>query len=289
MNIGSLLAGVCSLAILSSPASSQGASPPQSPIWYLAHGSQPAAIIGRLPHIKHRPVIGPITSLDATSENWAGYVDVVTVPKSGPEMEAVFVVPGFDNYDSKMDMISFWTGFDGFGNDHILQAGVDCFIDGSNRANNGCYTWAAYYPDITIGLFPVHIGDVIGLFSFHNYADNKGGGFYVINWTNGDAAGSDLFTCNAAACPSPDPYTGNSAEWIVEAPEVNGQLAPLVRLTQPIEIYNDIMLSFDGDKDRYPYDQPTATSYRLRLIQNGVIAAMPQEISPFSFGVLTYP
>jgi hypothetical protein len=291
MNIRPLLAGVCSLAILSAPASSRAASAPQPPIWYLAQGSRPAAIIGPLPHIKHGPVLGLTPGFDATSTNWAGYVDVVKAPRPGPELEAVLVVPQFDNHDSKFDMISFWTGFDGFNNNHILQAGVDCFIDGSNRSNNGCYTFAEYYPDATIGLFNVSIGDVIGLFSFHE-PDGSGGGFYVFNWTNGDVAGvANNFFCNVPACPSADPYTGDSAEWIVEAPQVNGQLAPLVQITQPggVEIYNDIMLSFNGRRDRYPYDRPNKASYRLSLVQNGVTAAVPHEISPFSFGILTYP
>ena len=247
-------------------------------MWHWSHSKHVTNFIGPLPHIKHGPVSFPA--------NWAGYVDLIEAPK-GPELEATLVIPSFNAHDGNLNAVSFWTGLDGVLDNHLLQAGVDCFIDGSNIANNGCFTWVDYFPDATIGLYPVQIGDVIGLFAFHN-TDGQGGGFYIFNYTTGDAAGGNI-TCNSAACPSSDPYTGTSAEWIVEAPEVYGQIVPMVDIERGVEIYNCIMLSFNGARDRYPYDLPNTTSYQITLTQNGVAAAAPQIINAFSFDVVTYP
>jgi hypothetical protein len=258
----------------------------KSMMWHLFHGNRVTNFIGPLPHIKHRPYIGSIQNLDAVPANWSGCVDLIKAPRPGPELEATLVVPKFSAHDANLDAVSYWTGFDGVVDNNVLQAGLDCLIDGST-GDNECFTWVAYFPDATIGLFPVNPGDVIGLFAFHN-TDGTGGGFYVFNYSNGDVAGGSI-TCTVPACPSPDPYTGTSAEWIVEAPEVNGQIAPMVNIERGVEIYNCIMLSFNGARDRYPYDAPNTTSYKITLVQNGVVAAAPQKINAFSFDVVTYP
>lgn len=260
---------------------------------YMARGTTPTPIIGPLPHVKHIPPIGLGAGTDTTTSNWAGYVNVISDPRDGPELEAFFVVPQFDNYDANVNMISIWGGFDGFNNNHMLQVGVDCYIDGSNRSDTGCYTWVQAYPDVTIALFPVSIGDVIGIYAFHNSPDSgpASSGVFVHDDTTGDIYDqSNDFTCNVPTCPSPDPYTGNSVEWIVEAPVLNGQLAHLPRLTNGgVRMLNDIMLSFTQQIDRYPNDHLNQNCYKLSMVQNGITVAVPQEIRPLAFKVVTYP
>jgi len=245
----------------------------------LLWGAEASAEIGRWPQLTHTPNVGSAT----LSANWAGYANEILVPP-GPELEAVFVVPQYSARDANLDGVSIWTGFDGLvDHDHLLAAGVDCFANGAT-GERACFTWIEYYPDATIALAYVNPGDTIGLFSFHN-TDGTGGGAYVYNYTSGEILGQQSFTCDAPQCPSRDPYTGTSAEWIVGAPTINGQIVPLANFS-PVEIYNCIMLSFNGARDRYPGDE--TTSHAITLGQNGLML-VPTQVDPFSFQMTPQP
>jgi len=249
----------------------------------LLWGAEASAEIGRWPQLTHTPNVGSAT----LSANWSGYANEILVPRPGPELEAVFVVPQYSARDANLDGVSIWTGFDGFvDRDHLLAVGVDCFANGSTGVRE-CFAWAENYPDATVALFYVNPGDLMELFVFHNQIGLGTSGYYVTDLTTGDSAGLDhSFTCDVPQCPSNDPYTGTSAEWIVGAPTINGQIAPLANFS-PVEMYNCIMLSFNGARDRYPGDSPR-TSHPMTLSQNGLVLA-PRRVDPFSFQMTPQP
>ena len=107
---------------------------------------------------------------------------------------------------------------------HVLQAGTECdIVSFGFFAAKQTYVWWEWSPnfEVQIANFPVTSADVM-FCAICVHSDTEAG-FYLTNVTTG---ASTSFTKTA---PSGTHLVGNCAEWIVEAPTVNGGQSALAR------------------------------------------------------------
>lgn len=170
----------------------------------------------------HPHIPGPRSSRvpagQVTSTNWSGYAAATNL--SHPKKNSVsavsgsWIVPkvlptGTNGYSS------IWVGIDGYNSPTVEQIGTEHdFINGAQQN----YAWFEMYPggSYLIGGFPLNIGDVISASVV--YSGNNTFTMKLINDTQ------------KVSYTIPTSYTKSSvalresAEWIVEAPYLNGIL-----------------------------------------------------------------
>ena len=164
------------------------------------------------------------TVANDTSTNWSG-----TVAFAGKGDSATYVIgqwtvpdvvaPGLGSY-----YCASWVGIDGDGSGDVLQAGTECdVVSFGFFTAKQTYVWWEWYPnyEVQIANFPVTPGDV--MFCAICVHSETEAGFYLTNLTTG---ASTSFTKTA---PAGTHLVGNCAEWIVEAPTVNGGQSALAR------------------------------------------------------------
>lgn len=188
--------------------------------------------------IYHRPISGVTirNSTDVGSPNWSGYALV----QSSARLKSVtgsWIVPTVQQAFgtcSGTDYAGEWVGIDGFSNMRLFQSGAE-----TDAACSGGTTTTEYYP--WVEWFP---GPEYVLLAGGGGALPFAPGDYVIvtvkatNWSSGRSS-TGLLTYTdvtqnwqvsgtiAAAALGGTFVVGKSAEWIVEAPEVDGEIATL--------------------------------------------------------------
>ncbi len=169
-------------------------------------------------------------SLAVTSSNWSGYADVGaagTFKLNNAAIYSEYIVPiaqqPFGVCTGSWDYSSQWVGFDGFNSGDVLQAGteVDAYCSGSTKSTfyGPWYEWYPY-AETRITNLTVAPGNVMGVEVWYTTATPSGHA-YLINYSTNTSVSV------AFSPPSGTTFIGNSAEWIVEAPTVNGGLAAL--------------------------------------------------------------
>jgi len=162
----------------------------------------------------------------ATSSNWSGESVVGGRFSTIEAIEALYVVPtahqAFGACTGGWDYSSQWPGIDGNGSSDVLQGGteVDAYCSGSTKA--AFYSaWVEWYPfnETRVSSPAVTPGDLMFV------------EVWSVSTTSGYVYFKD-FSTNVVAeyhltAPSGTTLKGNSVEWIVERPGVNGGLATL--------------------------------------------------------------
>jgi hypothetical protein len=165
----------------------------------------------------------PKAVTNATSSNWSGSVAFApsgntyrfvigqwTVPKP--------YAPGYGAFYA-----SEWVGIDGWGSNDVLQAGTETEVVKLPIFGefSSVYTWWEWYPagEVAISNFGVSPGDFMSCLICVNSSTSA-----TIYFSNLSTNVSTTFTITA---PSGTTLVGNSAEWIVERPTVNGSVASL--------------------------------------------------------------
>jgi len=155
-----------------------------------------------------------------SSNNWAGYV--VAKNFTNPVLDSVTFVEGFwkvpsIKHSNKTTYCATWVGIDGFNNHTVEQIGTEQeYIVSKSFTGQYNYAWVEMFPQNAqiIGGFPVNVGDVIkGSVTF--MGDNKFN-LTLVNRTRKVKTKLIKSLSNQAQriC----------AEWIVEAPFLNGVL-----------------------------------------------------------------
>ena len=162
----------------------------------------------------------------STSTNWSGFADVFsgqasqTFKSANSYIYGQWMIPlvkqagcsGGWKYSSA------WVGFDGFNSNDVLQAGsdADAYCSGSTTATN-YDVWFEWFPNYStvIQNFTIVPGDVIAAEVVY-LGGSVQGGAYIVNYRSGQSVSV------AFNPPAGTVFTGNSAEWIVEAPTING-------------------------------------------------------------------
>ncbi|HEY2311472.1 MAG TPA: G1 family glutamic endopeptidase [Gaiellaceae bacterium] len=215
------------------------------------------------------------TIANDTSTNWSGAVSFAGKGDSATYVIGQWTVPdvvapGLGSY-----YCASWVGIDGDGSPDVLQAGTECdVVSFGFFTAKQTYVWWEWYPnyEVQIANFPVTSGDVM-FCAICVHSDTEAG-FYLTNLTTG---ASTSFTKTA---PEGTRLTGNCAEWIVEAPTVNGGQSALARYG---DVYFDeciagtkndhLLYGGDGDlitmvdSSNHPISVPTKETDELIKIQ----------------------
>jgi len=188
------------------------------------------------------------------SYNWSGYVNnsgIRTYSNSSFYfLYSDFVVPvanqAFGACNGGWDFGSNWVGIDGDGSGDVLQAGIEfdayCLDLVTPMAATYYSPWFEWYPngETRITNLPIAPGD----------------DYFVEVWNTSSTAGhaylvnrnlNEYVIINFSA-PSGTKLVGNSAEWVVERPGVDGSLATLTNyIADPVwsayaETFSDIVI-----------------------------------------------
>lgn len=188
------------------------------------------------------------------SSNWSGYVITGKKRKfkriSG-EWTVPFVLP-----TSRSTYSSAWIGIDGFNNDNLIQTGTaHHFVNGTAHY----YAWWEILPSAETRISsPVSPGDVM-----RAYIVKLKGSKWLICLQNL----SRKWTFKTV-----QQYNGPqaSAEWIVEAPTVNGTQSSLARLTPVRFVHSRV----NGCNPKL------ASSQKVLMLQNNRIVSVPNKPAP---------
>jgi Peptidase A4 family len=114
-----------------------------------------------------------------------------------------------------------WIGIDGDGSGDVFQAGVESEVKGTSVT---IYPWWEWFPtpEVQITNLKVNAGDMVTmLLCSEQGAGSTTGTVFFSNRTTGQSTSVGL------TAPAGTSLTGNSAEWIVEAPTVDGSQSAL--------------------------------------------------------------
>ena len=113
-----------------------------------------------------------------------------------------------------------WIGIDGDGSGDVCQAGMVCEVTNSSRTIN---PWHEWFPSSWVNITNLTVlpGDMISMVI---WAGGAGSTSATISFAN---VSSGLATSYTITAPTGTKLVGNSAEWIVETPGINGQLAQM--------------------------------------------------------------
>ncbi len=161
---------------------------------------------------------------NASSTNWSGSVAIPPTNRNFAWIEGQWTVPNphgptLDNYYAAE-----WIGIDGLGAFNVVQAGT-----GTDVAPTGpfhylqayVYAWWEWIPEneVGIGNLPVSAGDVMYCLICVNSPTSV-----TVYMSNQSTLVTTSFTITA---PKGSSLAGNTAEWIVERPLINGAMAKL--------------------------------------------------------------
>jgi hypothetical protein len=200
------------------------------PTQYLTPEFQATTLENRPHAATHAVTTNAITTnaTRAASHNWSGYAAYTTsgaFKTNNSTIMTEFTVPSVSasTCNNSWEYASQWVGFDGYNSNDVLQAGVetDAICAGTSRAAFYSF-WIEWYPysEVRISNLPVSAGDTVEVIVWYTTSAPNGHA-YIANLTK-KVAVSGWFNQ-----PSGTTFVGNSAEWIVEAPTVNGSLATI--------------------------------------------------------------
>lgn len=171
--------------------------------------------IGNAPRIPIGKRLG-LHSTGWASSNWSGYAITGSTYTS---ITGTWIVPAVTSSHGP-EYSSAWIGIDGFNNSSLIQTGTE--QDASSKGSTSYTAWWEILPaaETPITSMTISPGD-----SMSASIANNGNGTWTIHIQ--DTTTGQSFTTTQT-------YTGpaQSAEWILEAPEVNGRIATLANYGQ---------------------------------------------------------
>lgn len=190
--------------------------------------------------IHHRPVSGLVirNSGMVSSENWSGYALFQPLYPRFTSVAGSWMVPtvqqAFGTCSGGTDYSAQWVGIDGFSNQRLFQAGSEADAScASSTTTTDYYPWIEWLPGPEYELLqgngsplPFAQGDyLIVMVTATNWSGGKStNGQLLFTDVTQNWQGSITFT---AAALGGTFVVGHSAEWIIEAPEVNAAIANL--------------------------------------------------------------
>jgi hypothetical protein len=153
-----------------------------------------------------------------------------------------------------------WIGVDGFVSQDTLQSGTE--VDAYNDCAGSFAYYAAWFewypnPEIRITNFPIQPGDYV-LVEVYNISPSVGCSF-VMDFSQN----ASVSVCFGA--PPNTSLVGDTVEWVVERPVVNGVLSSL---TNYVDVIWPIALAESTTNVYYPGSTPTGANYQLQMLDN---------------------
>jgi hypothetical protein len=199
-------------------------------------------------------------AVSAKSDNWSGYAVTAktgTFNLNNTTVSAEYYVPkaqqAFGTCVNKWDYAFQWVGIDGYNSDDVLQAGTEADVTCSAGKNTTFYSvWYEWFPflETRISGLPIAPGDLVGVQVWYTTAAPHGHA-YVLNYTTKKSV---TVAFNA---PAGTKLAGDSVEWIVERPTVNGALPDLTNYVA--DAFN-FAYAFQGKKYFYPGGNASGTT-----------------------------
>lgn len=234
--------------------------------------------------------VGAITT--GASYNWSGSAvyDGKNPFSAGnnPLVFGEFTVPdvhqAFYTCGNAWDYSSYWVGIDGFNSNDVFQAGIEA--DAYCGAVQDTYygAWIEWYPysEYAVSQPAVHPGDEMYVYV---YPSSSTAGYALLFNLSTLDYGYYYFTA-----PSGTTLVGNSVEWVVERPGVNGGLATLSNYVHNEWIGALAYTNYGGSYQYfYPYAYPplsSSTLYLLTMLDNngaGISSFYPLNPSALEF------
>lgn len=221
-----------------------------------------------------------IDALEST--NWSGYLNLSGGSTYGKKsfyyIESDFVVPvanqAFGACTGDWDYGSSWVGIDGDGSSDVLQAGVEFDAYCSGGSPTAFYSpWYEWFPfnEVRITNLPIAPGDDYFVEVWHT--SQTQGFAYLVN-ENTNQAVEIAFTA-----PSGTKLVGNSAEWILERPGVNGSLATLTNY-----VADPFWGAVAASESKVTYDPGSSSSKSIIMLDNNnKPISFPTKLSSTSF------
>jgi hypothetical protein len=195
-----------------------------------------------------------------TGDNWSGGVRLAPPGQSFSAVLGHWLVPNAYAPTSDPFLNSYWVGLDGYtgaGANEALQAGVDCSLSGGSSS---FYLWHQWVPSgkVEITNPAVNAGDLVGVSVSAEFG--AGATTATIFFTN---ISSGAATSYAISAPPGTQLAGNSAEWIVEAPDGAGQLAD----------YGQVFFDDCAAKVEFPFRRPGEIDETLNITQGSTVVS----------------
>ena len=192
-------------------------------------------------HVVHGPRRSSPDAGTETSTNWSGAVVFAEAGQAFRWVQGDWVIPDVDApTENQWYYCASWIGIDGDGSGDVCQAGVECeaYRSGTSVTRN-IYPWWEWYPEAEIAItnLPVNPGDLLTALICTAGAGATQATLVLSNRTTG-ASTTVTFTA-----PAGTSLVGNCAEWIVEAPTVDGGQS---RLADYGQVFFSNADAFDG-------------------------------------------
>jgi hypothetical protein len=161
-----------------------------------------------------------------TYDNWSGGVVYAPAGQSFKWVQGDWVVPNvYPPTQNQWYYCANWIGLDGDGSGDVCQAGLICaaYQSGSSITRT-VYPWHEWFPFswVEITNLAISPGDLVSML----ICTSQGAGSTTATIFFGNRT-SGLATSYQISAPSGTKLAGNSAEWVVETPIVNGQLTKM--------------------------------------------------------------
>lgn len=176
----------------------------------LAQAQHPVEHIMNAPRIRAK-YTGSLGNYGWSASNWSGYA---ITGQTYHSITGSWIVPSVTATHGT-DYSSAWIGIDGFNNSDLIQTGTE--QDASSNGSTDYYAWWEILPasETTISSMTIHPGDQMSA-----SITNNGNGTWTISLTD-NTTGQSFSTTQAYSGPA------QSAEWIMEAPEIGGHISTL--------------------------------------------------------------
>jgi hypothetical protein len=178
-------------------------------------------------HVVHGPRQNHVIDGVETSNNWSG---AVVFASDISIVAGHWTIPAITPPSANQEYwCASWVGIDGDGSNDVCQSGVAAYIENSSLT---VYPWIEWYPapSMAITNIAVAAGDTVSVMVCASGAGATSATVYFSNLTTGRS------TSVALTAPRGTTLAANCAEWIVEAPTVNGGLSALADYGQCVFI-----------------------------------------------------
>ena len=210
----------------------------------------------------------PSSSPCWASTNWSGYVvseatpsGLPCLPGTGVAYSAVsgtWTVPAVTGSRGSSTYSAAWTGIDGFTNSNLIQAGTEQDYY-SGKAHYGAWWEILPAAETPITSITVEPGDSITV----SIAKVSGTQWSIALTDNGQAGHPAQPTFTTTQTYS---GTGASAEWILEAPSVNGRTATLASYGSTVFDKGAVNSTPPGLKAGWGGEMVTASFFRTQVV-----------------------
>jgi hypothetical protein len=151
------------------------------------------------------------------SGNWSGAFVNAPAGSQISSAAAQWSIPNFATSGDGVSACSIWVGIDGYGSNDVFQAGVECDLTGgTNGIQSQLFPWYEWAPDGVrkITNLKASVGDEI--YCLITAVSSTIGRIFLKNMTSSAAVNYQV------SAPASTQLQGNCAEWIVEAPAIDG-------------------------------------------------------------------